>query len=133
MKRWILIGLTLAAIGTLTSPAFAHNTSFKSKIEIEGLVGVTVNDYRYYGEVSSRNDRCVPGRTVKIFSLTPEGRKLVDIDRTSRNGFWFGGGDFTPPGVSGTNGVRVRVVPRDIGRHGHHHVCSADTDSEPIV
>jgi len=132
MERRILTGLALAAIGLMASPASAHDTSFDSTIEIEGLVGVNVNDYRYYGDVSSPKDRCVPGRTVKIFSLTLEGPKLIDTDRTSRNGFWFGGGDFTPPGTTGTDGVRVRVAPRDIGRHGHRHVCRADADSEPI-
>jgi hypothetical protein len=133
MKRLVLTGLTLAAIGLMTSAASAHKASFKTTIEIDGLVGVTVNDYRYYGTVSSPKDRCVPGRTVKIFSLTPEGSKLIDTDRTSRNGFWFGGGDFTPPGVTGTDGVRVRVARRDIGRHGHRHACRADADSAPIL
>jgi hypothetical protein len=133
MRRRILTGLALAAIGLTTSPAFAHNTSFDGTIEIEGLVGVTVNEYRYYGHVSSPKDRCVPGRTVKIISLTPQGSKLVDTDRTSRNGFWFGGGDFTPPGVTGTDGVRVRVVRKDIGRRGHRHVCRPDADSELIT
>jgi hypothetical protein len=133
MKRRMLPRLALAAIGLMTSSASAHHASFPSTIEIEGLVGTTVDDYRYYGNVSSPKDCCVPGRTVKIISLTPEGPRLVDTDRTSRNGFWFGGGDFTPQGTTGTFGVRVRVLRRDIGRHGHHHVCRADSDSEPIA
>jgi hypothetical protein len=133
MKRRILIGFALGALVLVTSPASAHETSFNSTIKIDGLVGVTVNDYRYYGHVRSPKGRCVSGRKVKIFSLTSEGRKLIDTDRTSRNGFWFGGGDFTPAGVTGTHGVRVRVVRRDIGPRGHRHVCRADAATEPIA
>jgi hypothetical protein len=35
--------------------------------------------------------------------------------------------------VTGTDGVRVRAVRRNIGRHGHRHFCRADADSEGIV
>jgi hypothetical protein len=132
MKRIMVTVLGIAAIGAVASPATAHDTSFNSEIQIEGLVGVTVDDYRYYGRVDSPKPDCVPGRTVKIFALTPEGRLLIDTDRTSRNGSFFGGGDFTPTDGDVT-GVRVTVVKRNIGPSGHRHLCEADSDNEPIV
>ena len=94
---------------------------------------MTVNEYRYYGEVRSQRGRCVRGRTVKIFSITENGRKLIDTDRTSRNGNWFGGGDFAPTGTNSTTAVVVRVLGRDIGPRGPDHVCRADREREPIV
>ena len=133
MKRGIGPVLAMAVIGLMASPAGAHDTSFNTTIEIEDVIGVTVNDYRYYGEVRSQRGRCVRGRTVKIFSITEDGRKLIDTDRTSRNGFWFGGGDFTPAGTTSTTAVVVRVLRRDIGPRGHDHVCRADREREGIA
>jgi hypothetical protein len=133
MKRGIGPVLAMAVIWLMASPAGAHDTSFNTTIEIEDVVGVTVNDYRYYGEVRSQRGRCVRGRTVKIFSITEDGRKLIDTDRTSRNGFWFGGGDFTPAGTTSTTAVVARVLRRDTGPRRHDHVCRADRNREGIA
>jgi hypothetical protein len=133
MKRGIGPVLAMAVIGLMASSAGAHDTSFNTTIEIEDVVGMTVDDYRYYGEVRSRKGGCVRGRTVRIFSITEDGRKLIDTDRTSRNGSWFGGGDFTPAGTTSTTAVVVKVLRRDIGRRGHDHVCRADREREPIA
>ena len=133
MRSRIAIVLAAAAAVLAATPASAHNAAFDSTIQITGQVGTVVNDYQYYGEVSSPRDGCIPGRTVKIFALTTDGRKLVDTDRTSRNGFFFGGGDFTPGGVEGVDGVRVKVLAEDIGPQGHDHICEADTDQQGIA
>jgi hypothetical protein len=133
MTRGVGPVLAMAVIGLMASSAGAHDRSFNTRIEIEDVVGMTVNDYRYYGEVHSPKRRCVRGRTVKIYSITEDGRKLIDTDRTSHNGFWFGGGDFTPAGTTSTTAVVVRVLRRDIGPRGHDHVCRGDRNREPIV
>jgi len=133
MKRGIGLVLAIGVIGLVASSAGAHDRSFNTRIEIEDVVGVTVNDYRYYGEVHSPKRRCVRGRTVKILSITEDGPKLIDTDRTSRNGFWFGGGDFRPGGTTSTTAVVVRVSRRDIGPRGHDHVCRADRERQGIA
>ena len=133
MKRGIGPVLAMAVIGLMASSAGAHDRSFNTRIEIEDVVGMTVNDYRYYGKVHSPKGRCVRGRTVRIFSITEDGRKLIDTDRTSRKGNWFGGGDFTPAGTTSTTAVVVKVRRRDIGRRGHDHVCRADREREGIA
>ena len=122
MKRGVGPVLAMAVIGLMASSAGAHDRSFNTR-----------NDYRYYGEVHSPKRRCVRGRTVKIYSITEDGRKLVDTDRTSRNGFWFGGGDFTPAVTTSTTAVVVRVLRRDIGPRGHDHVCRGDREREWIA
>jgi hypothetical protein len=129
MKLKFLVVLGVASLGVGTSLAAAHAASSNSKIKITGSVGETVQDFQVYGTVRSPNEKCVGGRTVKIFSITPNGLVLIDTDRTSRNGFFFGGGNFG----NEVNGARVKVLRRDVGRRGHKHVCETDKDTLPIV
>jgi hypothetical protein len=127
LKTLTMLGMASLAVGT--GVATAHATSFKSEIEITGTVGQTVQDFQVYGEVRSEKAKCVRGRTVKIFSVTPNGLKLIDTDRTSGNGFFFGGGNFG----NEVDGARVKVVRRKIGRRGHAHVCKPDADTLRIL
>jgi hypothetical protein len=123
IKTLALFGVASLVAGT--GLAAAHATSFKSEIEITGEVGQTVQDFQVYGEVHSEKAKCVPGRTVKIFSVTPNGLKLIDTDRTSHEGFFFGGGNFG----NQVHGARVKVVRRKIGHRGHRLVCKSDADT----
>jgi hypothetical protein len=129
MKLKVLAVLGVASLGVGSGLAAAHTASYNSRIEIKGDVGATVQDFQVYGEVHSPKGKCVPNRKVKIFSITPSGLKLIDTDRTSRNGFFFGGGNFG----NEVNGARVKVVQRDVGRRSHVHLCKSDTDTLPIV
>jgi len=129
MKLKVLAVLGVVSLGVGTGLAAAHTTSYNSQIQITGSVGATVQDFQVYGEVHSPKGRCVPNRKVKIFSITPNGLKLIDTDRTSRNGFFFGGGNFG----NEVNGARVKVVRRDIGPRGHVHLCRSDTDTMLIA
>ena len=129
MKLKVLAVLCVASLGVGSGLAAAHTTSYNSRIEIKGDVGATVQDFQVYGEVHSPKGECVPHRKVKIFSITPSGLKLIDTDRTSRNGFFFGGGNFG----NQVTGARVKVVQRDVGRRSHVHLCKSDTDTLPIA
>jgi len=129
MKLKLLTVLAVALVGVGLSAAVAHAAFYGSTIKITGDVGATVQDFQVYGEVHSPNAKCVPNRTVKIFSITPSGLKLIDTDQTSRNGFFFGGGNFG----STVYGARVKVVERNIGTQSNPQVCKSDTDTLPIA
>ena len=124
MKLKVLAATAVALLAAGSSVAAARSAS-GTTIKITGSVGATVQDFQVYGEVHSSSPVCVRGRTVKIFSLTPSGPKLIDTDRASQNGFFFGGGDFG----NQVNGVRVKAVEQTV--NGHR--CKPDTDTMLIA
>lgn len=80
------------------------------------------------GKLSSPRRKCIGGRMVKIFRLPPgeDEFHLVDRDRSSRNGFWAGGGFEEINSQVGKVTVERKVIRRPGGRL----VCRAD--SEPF-
>jgi hypothetical protein len=129
MKLKVLAGATVVAVVLMTGLAGAAPTS-STTIKIQGSVGEVVQDFQVYGKVRSPSRKCVSGRTVKIVSLTPDGPRVIDTDRTSRNGFFFGGGSF---GNNGVNGVRVKAPRSRVGPKGGTHVCKAAADTQLIA
>jgi hypothetical protein len=77
------------------------------------------------GSVASPNAKCLPGRTVQVYAIRDGVPKLVDVDQTSRRGFWSGG---SPTLTQHTTAIRVKVLSKNIGPRGHAQVCKADTD-----
>jgi hypothetical protein len=129
MKLKFLTVLAVVSVGVGLSAAVAHAAFYGSTINITGSVGMTVQDFQVYGEVHSPNAKCVPNRTVRIFSMTPSGLKLIDTDQTSRKGFFFGGGNFG----NEVNGARVKVLERNVGTQANPQICKADIDTLLIV
>lgn len=128
--RFTLIGtLVAASLGLATGVAAAREPSSNTSIKIEGTHGATVQNLHVHGEVSAASRECVTGRTVKILSLGPNGRKLIDTDRTGRGGSFRGGGDFGRE----VDGVRVKVTRTVVSRHGHGRVCEADAQTKAIL
>jgi hypothetical protein len=125
MKLKFLAALGAVSLALGAGTALARSGGSGSPIEINGTVGATVQDMQVYGQVRSPRATCVPNRTVKVFSEEPSGLKLIDKDRTSRRGYFFGGGDFGDQ----VNGVRVKVAEQTVGGH----VCKSDIDSMRIL
>lgn len=76
-----------------------------------------------YGIVESPTAACVSDRTVRISMRIDGSYELIDTDRTSRKGFWSGGGR---EGITSRDS-RARVTRKNIGLPGHRHICGADT------
>lgn len=76
------------------------------------------------GKIASPKEKCIAGRTVKIFRRPPGGGefRLVDTDRSSKNGFWAGGGYEDINAQVGKVTVEREVIQRAGGRI----VCGAD-------
>ena len=79
------------------------------------------------GKVVSPKEKCVAGRTVKIFRRPPGGGafRLVDSDRSSKNGFWAGGGYENINAQEGKVTVERKVIQRPGGRL----VCGAGSEA----
>ena len=133
MKK-IVVSLCALALA-VPALASAHDTTFESTVSIDYVDGPAMkgvaNPLFVGGLVSSEKPACIANRRVKLYVLTnvpvkrgpTADRELVDIDRTSDNGAWSGFGDF-----QGADGAMAKVVKKDIGSNGHHHICGADTD-----
>ncbi|UJA21201.1 hypothetical protein HJD18_13900 [Thermoleophilia bacterium SCSIO 60948] len=69
-----------------------------------------------YGRLETAK-RCLGGRTVKIYAFIGQTKKLVDVDRSSRNGSWAGEGSVpgSPDGyqVVAERAKRGKVVCRE--------------------
>ena len=109
-----------AALASGVGSAGAHDVSYKSTIEIRDVY----DSAQAIGTVASPNAKCLPNRTVEIYAVKDTGPQLVDVDPTSRRGYWSGGGATLTQGASA---VRVKVLSRNVGPKGHTHVCQADT------
>ena len=79
------------------------------------------------GKVVSPKEKCIAGRTVKIFRRPSGGGdfRLIDADRSSKNGFWSGGGFEDINAVEG----KVTVARKIIERPGAQIVCAADSET----
>lgn len=77
-----------------------------------------MSDY-IIGTVASNQRKCERGRTVSIIRL--DSGKVIDRTRTSKNGYWAGGG------VEGINSIegKVKVDRKVIKRGGDRLVCAA--------
>ncbi len=118
--------LVVLGLLTATTTAGAHNTSTPSTIDVVGWStspGASSADYAH-GVVESPGSKCIRGRTVKIFMQLGGSTTytLVDTDRTSRKGFWAGGGR---EGITSTDS-KAKVTRANVGSPGHKHICEAD-------
>jgi hypothetical protein len=83
-----------------------------------------------FGAVGSPNPKCLANRTVEIYAVRASGPRLFDVDKTSRKGFWSGGGENLTQAASA---VRVKVLAKNIGPKGGAHVCKAAATSRPLA
>jgi len=98
----LIAGLVLA-VGVVG--ADAHRAKAPTTLELVTFAdsnGNASSDY-ILGTVSSPKQKCVGRRTVKITRRTGV-PKLIDSTRTSKNGYWAGGG------VEGINSIEGKVT-----------------------
>jgi hypothetical protein len=104
-----LAGLAAASVLALgVASATGHRAQAPTSLELVEFAdsnGDMSDDY-IIGTVSSPKGKCVGGRTVKITRRFTMGGdpKLIDSTRTSKNGYWAGGG------VEGINSVEGKVT-----------------------
>jgi hypothetical protein len=86
--------------------------------------GEGVNDRDLIGHLESPRKQCLVGRTVKAFlhNNNTGTTKLIDVDRTGRNGLWGVGGN-----IEGAAFARFTVTRKQIGHRHHRRICKADS------
>ena len=118
--------LTIALLTAGAGTAQAHERTFRSTVE--GVLAAReegTNNVSVVGQVRSPRPQCVPDRRVKVFAVMSDGSKeLKDITRTSDRGYFGTYDDFT-----GARNALMRVVPKNIGRGRHRHICGGDSDT----
>lgn len=122
-KLAVATAAAAAASFGLAAGAGGHQRTFASDLQIQGWNASQGSSVDYaYGKVYSSKP-CTGGRTVKIFRLIDGKYRLIDQTKTSRRGFWAGGGD---PQIG--QGGKVTVTRSRVGPRSHQHICGADTE-----
>jgi hypothetical protein len=119
-----------AAVTTLLiggGVALAETTFHPTTIVQDGSAAADTTRSLIYGHLESPRHKCLPNRKVQIVAHFPSGNRVLDTDRSSRNGFWEGLGNFI-----GADSAEAKVVRKRTGRPGHRHVCKADSTPVPL-
>ena len=129
MKRLCLMTLVAGAMLAFGAVAGAHAPSSATKIVLDHSSqqsGENTNLRDFVGHLESPRKKCLAGRTVKF--VLHDGNsgttKLVDTDRTGKDGAWAVGGN-----IIGADVAHFRVTRKTIGRHHRRRVCKADSTS----
>jgi hypothetical protein len=93
--------------------AFGHVTADASAVSVRYIEDIE----SFKGRVSSTENDCVRGRTIKLFKETSDGRTLVGTTTTGRHGRF----KLKEANANGT--YRARVARRETGGMGHRHIC----------
>jgi hypothetical protein len=124
MRNFRTRGVALAgalAVG-VAGAAVAHETTIRSTVTGDSRPGPSQREVTFFGEVRSRNDKCVKRRTVELFDVRTLASKVGET-KSDANGDWE---IVAPTGrLRGTQYVQIRkktVVKRD----GHRHTCKGD-------
>jgi hypothetical protein len=117
--RAAILAATVAvmAFGIADAQAARIDTEF-GDTGVNCGAGPDPNHCLYSGFITSPKNKCLAGRTVKMFALfTGGGQKLVDTDRTSKHGAFAGLGK--PSTVSA---AKFKVLEKRV----HGDTCKAD-------
>jgi hypothetical protein len=121
LRRASLTVIVVAvAAGASGGEGLAHETSYETTIGYRNFAGYPGNAL-LSGRVESARPGCMPRRTVKLVVTRPSTQKdVLDKAKTSENGGYGLHGSF-----NGDDIADVKVTRRNIGRHGHKHICKA--------
>ncbi len=114
----------MVALALFVGLAFVHTTAeahvktFTSRVRHRSTATEGDVVTKLGGVVTSRRDRCEPGRKVVVYV----GGDRYGSDTTDTNGAWEIEGD-----DDAGRQYRFTVYPENIGPEGHSHVCSAHT------
>jgi hypothetical protein len=116
----VVAGLVMALGVTSAS---GHRAQAPTSLELVSFADSNEDSFSDYivGTVSSPKGKCEGSRTVKITrqAPVPGEPKLIDSTRTSKNGYWAGGGVEQINSIEGT----VTVTRKTLGGL----VCQADS------
>jgi hypothetical protein len=119
MRRALLTILALSAAFCLTAVFAGASVSYRTHISLD-TASFTGHRALFTGRLESQHGRCIARRKVKLFDkFQGGGQKLIDTDRSSKNGAWSGYGRFPH-----LKQLRVRLPKKSLGRHRQ---CQAES------
>ena len=98
----------------------AHDTAYRSRVEILVLTPEPNDTYLFDGRVRSKKQSCVDGRKVLLYRRKAGPDELIATVRASDEGFWFVRKKGADPGT-----YYAHVARKLIGPRGHRHICTA--------
>jgi hypothetical protein len=124
--------LAVAACGgALALGAGVANAGIATGIEKDGSghSGSSLENTWIVGHLTSSNEKCIPGRNVKVlFHYITEGQpKLVDSGRSNSSGAFAGYGPTARDELE-VDAFVVRVASKNIGTKKHPKICASFED-----
>jgi hypothetical protein len=136
MRKRIGVGVA-ACCGAVAIAAGIAQAGIPTEIVKDGTghSGVSLETTWFVGHLTNPNEKCLPGRKVKIsFHYFDESRtRLVDTDRSSSSGEFAGQGP-TAHGDMGpeVDSFHIAVASKNIGTKKHPKICASfQDDFEP--
>jgi hypothetical protein len=118
----------LSALGT--SIASAHESEIGSSVRVVHEEVFEPPTHSVLGDLLSTPQGCLDDRRVRIYfdyAGKPTEWVLVDVVRSGASGGWAGSG-FMNDQFGFVSLIKAKLLPKDIGRRDHQHVCSRAAD-----
>jgi len=125
-SRGWAIAVALVAIGAtavaLTGVGMAHTVKYPSDVVLTTVLSDN-GDTIWFGQVDSEREKCLSGRTVRVFRTIdgPDEQQGSAATTASDGSFAVQVPGYPPPDGS----YYAKLKKRDIGRANHSHVCGA--------
>ena len=123
MKKIIAALCAGAVLTGGVESAVAHDKVFKTEVAIAHAEGTSNDGFHFVaaGDLSSPNERCRGGRTVKLIYGIGGQRRVKDVDTSSRNGAWA----VRPRPPRCRRDRPASHQERLSSRPGHRHLCGS--------
>jgi len=131
--RLALSVLAVTSLSLGAASVSAHNTTIPTNFDFTSLATNTDTpgwDTTWEARLKSNSGACISDRRAQIIGTFDGERRVVDADRSSRNGFLRLSGEGGPAQSAKLDRIVAKVLDKRIGPSGHRHVC---TGPDPIV
>jgi hypothetical protein len=125
--RLALSVLALTGLSVGVASVSAHNTTIPTDFDFSSIATNTNQpgwNTNWDARLESDTPACIRNRTAQIIGTFDGERRVVDEDRSSRNGFIRLGGEGGPAQSAELERLVFKVLEKRVGPSGHRHVCT---------
>jgi len=113
---------------SVAASASAYDTTIPTSFDFTALNTTTNSEgweTDWEARLESDSQQCIRNRRAQIIGTFDGERKVVDEDRSSRNGFIRLGDEGGPGQAARLERLVARVLEKRVGPSGHRHVCTS--------
>jgi len=128
MRRVAIAVAAVSALALDAVPAIAHDHVFNTQISVTHAESTSNGHFHFEasGELSSPNEKCLPGRRVKLIYGLGSARRVKDVDISSPTGAWA----VKATTASAPDAITLKVTKKRLSSGpAHRHVCGSDRNN----